>query len=707
MSRSIHAFMGLIFAPLLIVLALSGVVLAWHPLTISSPMEGSISDALRRIENLNGVYEIDKLERSPAGQLMLHHYRDGKLVKDHLDVTGIVPLKIASGVERTAKTLHREFFIGNKGRVLTGTLAAVMAVMCVTGFILMLRRSGGFGGLFKPAYGSGAGRTHALVGQLCILPLLVMALSGIWLCLSAFGIISDGAPRLGDIPSSTQVDALPLPSNLTVFERPLSDLKSLVFPIDADWFDVFVLETKAELIIIDQANGTVIDRRILPLPYRISQLMYKLHSGEGMRIWAGVLAICALAIPAFTVTGGLVWLKRPRKPVSEGVGELMIFVGSENGSTWEFAKSLFIVMKRAGEDVGIASLNAIGKMEKTTKRALILTSTYGNGDAPQNAGQALDQIKKLSCPIKFAVLGFGDRQFSSFCSYAFSIQRTFSELNHHEILPFDTINQKCPQAFSQWTEKLGHALCLPLTVPKIDVANKSRVMTVKDIRHYKDKAGRTSLIRLKPNGRKLRYSTGDLVQLAPRDGAEPRHYSIASPRRSQTLDLLVREHMQGHCSPILCRAERGSKIRLTHQKHSFRMPSSGPVVMIATGTGIAPFIGMISETKNRKITLFWGHRYIKNDFPFMNELACWQANKRVAFYPAFSNVTPAQRVQDLMRIHASIISDDIIGGEGTVMICGSLAAAHDIRAVLFEIFSTSSITPEDLKRQKRFLEDVY
>jgi sulfite reductase alpha subunit-like flavoprotein len=41
------------------------------------------------------------------------------------------------------------------------------------------------------------------------------------------------------------------------------------------------------------------------------------------------------------------------------------------------------------------------------------------------------------------------------------------------------------------------------------------------------------------------------------------------------------------------------------------------------------------------------------------------------------------------------------------MICGSQRAAHDIRAALSDVIAGSGTTLEDLKSQKRHLEDVY
>lgn len=77
-------------------------------------------------------------------------------------------------------------------------------------------------------------------------------------------------------------------------------------------------------------------------------------------------------------------------------------------------------------------------------------------------------------------------------------------------------------------------------------------------------------------------------------GGEGRDYSLAGSPSAQTLLLVVRRIAGGAVSPALADAAPGSLFDFTgpHGVFTFR-PSPRPVVLVATGIGIAPFLSMV------------------------------------------------------------------------------------------------------------------
>lgn len=709
MNRAVHGLFGVLLAPVLIAIALSGVVLAWQPLTAPSPFGGALSDLLKQIAAMPDVNEIDRLERGPDGAVRLHHYQGGTLVKQRLNALGQLTVEKTGIVESTAQTLHRELFAGRPGRLLVGAIAGVMTLLCITGLRLILRRAGGWRGLFRPAQGgggqvAGAGRLHALAGQFCVLPVAMLALTGLWMSLESFGVIQSDLPRLRGLPDSSKVAEIPAAESLAVFDRPVSDMRSLAFPFAGDWFDVFVLQTASERLIIDQGTGAVLETRPLPLAYRISRWIYRLHTGAGLRIWAGVLGLAALAIPVFAATGGVIWARR-RGSRSVSAREITIFVGSENGSTWDFARALAEAMGKAGLGVGLADLNRLRGESGRVQTALILTSTYGDGVGPHNGNRAVAEIPQIRGRLRYAVLGFGDRQFPDYCAYADAVDRALHRSAHERLMPLQKINQQSRQVFCDWVADLGKTLNLTLPDPQIKRAQKPLGMVLHASETFCDAKGTTAVLRFHPP-RRLRFQPGDLIEVLPKGDGAPRAYSIASAPGASCLDLVVREHESGLVSPWLTRLSPGDRIDILHKRSSFRKPATGPVVMMATGTGIAPFISMIAATRKQNLSLYWGLRHDCQAFPFREQLHQWQESGHLNFHPAFSVCNEQRRVPDLLRAHHVWLRASIEAG-ATTMICGSQHAARDIRAALSEILSGSGITLESLTRQKRHLEDVY
>ncbi len=706
MNRLVHGRIGVLLGPLMVVVALSGAVLAWRALVAPAPGQGSIGAMLAALEALENVTEIERIERKPTGEVIVHHYRDGSLVDQRLVGGRLEPVRTWGPFQETAQSLHRELFAGKAGRAAVGVTAGMMTLMCLTGLFLLVRRAGGWRALARPAKGAGPGRIHAFAAQAGLLPLMVVAATGVWMSLESFELIDAELPRLGKIPDSTRIEVAPAASGFAVFERPLDELVALTFPFPGDWFDVFVLQTGAERLVIDQANGAVLRRQPLPLAYRLSRLAYRLHSGEGLRLWAVIVGLSALAVPLFAATGGMLWWQRRAAPKQHAASAVTLFVGSENGTTWAFAHRLAESLKAAGQGVGFADLDKLAALGGKTRTALILTSTYGDGIAPANGGRVVDEVARIAPGLRYAVVGFGDRQFPGFCAHAERVDAALAAAGHRPLLPLFRIDQQSQQAFCDWAAQLGTALGLALDPPRLKRSDKTYLLTVREARRFEDPSGITAVLRFDVRP-KMRYRPGDLVEWLPADGSAPRSYSIASSAKSGGLDLVVREHRLGLCSPMLCALGRGDTVRMVHKRSGFRAPASGPLIMLATGTGIAPFIGMIAEAKGRRITLMWGLRNREDDFPFRQQILDWQRAGRIRFCPCFSNRSSGKRLPELIRAEAGPIRDDLTIHRGAVMICGSLAAAHDIRAALAEILPAGGPTLEDLQRQKRHLEDVY
>ena len=76
-------------------------------------------------------------------------------------------------------------------------------------------------------------------------------------------------------------------------------------------------------------------------------------------------------------------------------------------------------------------------------------------------------------------------------------------------------------------------------------------------------------------------------------GGEGRDYSLAGSPSAQTLLLVVRRIAGGAVSPALAAAVPGSLLELSGPRGVFTLkPSPRPVILVATGVGIAPFLSM-------------------------------------------------------------------------------------------------------------------
>jgi sulfite reductase (NADPH) flavoprotein alpha-component len=138
---------------------------------------------------------------------------------------------------------------------------------------------------------------------------------------------------------------------------------------------------------------------------------------------------------------------------------LLIGYASQGGQAQELAERSAGQLREAGLDVDVRSLNAIEPASLSQQsRALFIVSTYGEGEAPDNAARFEQRVLRSELDLSrtaFALLALGDRQYSQFCGFARHLD---SQLQHRGARPlFDRLEaDRCdPAVLRQWQQQLG------------------------------------------------------------------------------------------------------------------------------------------------------------------------------------------------------------------------------------------------------------
>lgn len=127
---------------------------------------------------------------------------------------------------------------------------------------------------------------------------------------------------------------------------------------------------------------------------------------------------------------------------------------------------------------------------------------------------------------------------------------------------------------------------------------------------YQDVAADIRILTIQlPKGTPFAYRPGQYVEIMVHGEFSPRHFSIANaPRADNTIDIHVR-NTGGAVSHFLC-----SEIREAHpvtlsnpMGNMYLRTHDRTIVMIAGGTGIAPFLAMIEQAGAiHPMHLYWG-----------------------------------------------------------------------------------------------------
>ena len=743
MLRQFHSLPGLIAALLLLVLSISGAILSVDPalerLATTLPASGQVSVAELAGRVAIHYPGVQQIQRTPSGALIVYYSNAGQPGADRIDpLSGQrIAAHVNSSFSRWVKDLHRSLLLDTPGRAAAGIAALCMLILSVSGMMLMARRLGGWRNLLHPLRGSLSQRLHAQVARFVVPGLLLSALTGMTMSAATFGFISDGMQNEPDFPATVSgALAAPVTGLRALQTVDMNDLRELVFPRPGDVNDFYSLRTAQGDGYVDQASGALLSYRAHDGVRSTYELIYQLHTGEGLW-WLGLsLGACALGVPLMSASGVLIWWQRRRdRPRITGnaaaqAADTVILVGSENNSTWGFASALHDALRQAGHVVHTAPMNQLVQQYRAAERIVILSSTYGDGAAPASANQFLARLSSLhaTSTLKakptFAVLGFGDRQFPQFCQFAKDVDAALLALGWLQLIPLDTIDRQSEQEFARWGRALGQALGQDLGLTHVPRRPPTQALQlVERIDYGVQVQAPTSVLRFAPvatqgNGIKRlfggnglpHFEAGDLVGILPPGSAVPRFYSLASGSRNGILEICVRKHQGGVCSGFLHGLQPGERIDGFILPNVHFRPASGraPVILIGAGTGIGPLAGFIrNNTGQHPMYLYWGGRDPASDFLYEPQLRDYLADHRLTqLHAAFSRVKDPAYVQDRISDDAVQLRQLIEQG-GQVLICGSRAMAQNVMQVFDLVLAPLNLTVNTLKAEGRYREDVY
>ncbi len=716
MYRRIHSILGLTFGLLLLVLAVSGAILSLDP-TMERMQAGSGGTTVAQLAaQVSAIHpQVERLDRLDNGVFLASVETLAGFEQIRIDPASGADLAVwqSSPTMRWIRNLHRSLQLGDVGRAVAGAGAATLAVLGLTGLVLLALALGGWRRLARRPRSTGANRWHAVIGRLVALTLTLSALTGLWMSLATFGLISDGQSDDPILPE-TVVQAVPAPVGTLagLKDVPVDELRRLTWPADAT--DVFGLRTTSGEGYVDPVKGELLGWQDISVTARLQNWIYAIHTGQGLW-WLGlVLGAGALAVPVLTVTGFRIWWKRrAARPCLKGTvsarrAEIVILVGSEGGTTWGFAATLARTLIASGRRVSLGEMNAIGPMP-AAKAVIMMSSTYGEGVAPVSAAQFLGRIAGVK-PVPAAVLGFGDSSFPQFCGFAKTVSTSLDRTGWPELLPLTLIDRQSSRNFAIWGKALGDVLG-----QELDLDHKLQLPALSTLRlsareDFEKGSERPAAI-LRFTGTALpRFEAGDLLGVMPKDSASPRFYSLASGHKEGFAEIAVRRVPNGLCSGLLHDLQCGDDIRaFIRPNPTFRVAQGkAPVIMIAAGCGIGPMVGFLRGMRSEpESSLYFGIRDPQSDFLYQSEtdamLADGRLTRRVI---AASRVMPRRYVQDALREDGADIARQIRAG-GQVLICGSTAMAHGVAEAFAEILRPLDLTVEGLKSDGRYFEDVY
>ena len=629
--------------------------------------------------------------------------------------------KVADLIEKPAiyqwmTNLHRSLFLKSTGRFFVGLFSFLLFLIAVSSIALIAKRQQGLRNFFQKIIKDDWWQySHVYLGRISLIPIVLVTLTGVYLSLLRFELIP--APMLSHQVDYDSLTAEPQlqPQQFPLFANTaINQITSVEFPFSEDVEDYYKLSLKDREVLVNQYTGALISELPYPFTTQLSALSISWHTGRSSVVWAVVLGISMFSIPYFIWSGFAMTLKRRSSRIKNRFKkdecEYIILVGSETGSTMGFATHFQQALIKAGKKAYLTELNRFEHF-KSMKHLVVFAATYGKGEAPANAAR----FKRLFTDetnhpqYHYAVVGFGSLAYADFCQYAYDIEALLKQdQGARALIPVFTINNRSWEAFKQWSTRYTELTDIPLEFDekKTGTTRKQKLFTILERTHGSND---TFLLRLKSEG--VRYKSGDLLAVYANDKTHERLYSIAKVAKNEIL-LSVKRHNLGLCSNHLNDIPVGTHIRGTLVRNkSFHFPKKAPeVLLISTGTGIAPFLGMLQYNHTQtKTSLYWGgHDALAFALyqPFLEEQQ--QAGRLHNIHRALSRQTDEKvYVQHLLERDAPYIAELLVKG-GVLMLCGSVSMQKEVIDLLQHLCEHYKLQPLSYYQNKgQLLMDCY
>ncbi|MGC3960818.1 MAG: sulfite reductase subunit alpha [Verrucomicrobiota bacterium] len=216
---------------------------------------------------------------------------------------------------------------------------------------------------------------------------------------------------------------------------------------------------------------------------------------------------------------------------------LLILFGSQTGSAEGLAKKLAKESESRGFMPRLAALNDFESAGlAAANKAVIISSTWGDGEPPDNAVNFWNWIKADSAPrlesLNFAVLGLGDKNYSDFCGASKKFDERLAALGAKRVAPRGECDVDYEGPAKSWIdglwdklgsaastngaatgatngkpveEKKGYGKSNPFPAKLLKNVLLNKAGSGKEVRHYE----------IALNGSGLTYEAGDALGVVP------------------------------------------------------------------------------------------------------------------------------------------------------------------------------------------------
>ncbi|ABM60981.1 PepSY domain-containing protein [Halorhodospira halophila] len=629
----LHRWITLALAPLFLVIILSGGLLALEPVVRDLAASPGAEEPIPLAELQRFLAEVDPQQRTRAltleqgGTAVLELSRAGERWHEAFDLeqrTSLGERAYGGAFFQTVRHLHKDLMLD---------LAVVVEVASYALILVLI--AGPW--LAWPRLRHSLTQWHTLIGWLTLPLLLLVSITGVLMALEL------GTPRLP--PVDRDAGRLAVGPVLQQLEA-------------TETTHVYRMERFERAAWTVEVDGTAGHRQLIVTAEGITPVdaypgwVAELHQGTWAGPWSGLInLLAALALLFLFISGVWLWARRwlGGRRRGDADADLLIAYASQTGTAAQLAAETARALRSGGARIEEAALSALEpKALDGYRYTLLIVSTCGDGDMPDTGRTFLAALESSSLNrTRFALLALGDSSYRHFCAAGESLRTSLRRAGAEEVLPMARADGAPEATWQLWLGEVAELVGVQPGQTKPIPADQPLQLTLRrreQLNDPNDPITQEVWGLTLESDTPLTYRPGDLLLVRPGEGEPARPYSIGStpldaPHRLElTVAVTSRTDARGKNRPgkasslLAQRLQLGETIATSLRTHRHMHPPDDPqqpIILIAAGCGIAPFIGFVAEraaqSQRGPVWLIFGNRRRHGDFFHAERLQRWQA----------------------------------------------------------------------------------
>ncbi|MCG5512896.1 PepSY domain-containing protein [Ectothiorhodospira shaposhnikovii] len=696
----LHRWLSLLLLPLFALIIVTGAILSFDPILDdlrSGPAAETPADAAALVRLLN---QVDPGQRArsvavEAGDVVLLEFRQQSRSQfmsfDLSTGEALEPRGEQGDFFNTIKHLHKDLLLN--AAIVVEIATYLMVLVIIVGPFLAWPR------LRRTLMG-----WHVVGGWVALPLVLMVSVTGILMSLHV------GTPQLPPLyPEDPRMGMAPA-IETAMATGDLSGVRE-VTRVKNSAAAVRGVDPAGEAVYVVSRHG-VIRQDSFP------GLVKSLHEGTWAGAWSGLLNLLAsVLLMGLMGTGLWSWARRirqGRRRSGDADADILVAHASQTGTAARLADLTRQALQAGGARVMHASLAGLTPVElKGFRQVFLIASTAGEGQVPEQARSFLKTLEGADLAgCRFSVLALGDRGYTHFCRGGEQLRAALLAAGGQETLPMVKVDGDPAADWRRWLDRVAALLGIGLgdvAVPRGDLPVR---LTLRERRQLNDPTDPDThevwSLRFE-SAAPLAFRPGDLLLVRPGAGEPARPYSIGSTPeddpRSILLTVALVTHREadgsqrlGKASGLLCRQlKEGDVLEGQWRAHpDFNPPEDPerPMIMLAAGCGIAPFIGFIAEQACRKSRrpawLIFGNRKRAGDFFHGEQLEAWHRDGYLHRLDAVFSRDPdgGGYVQDRLHGTADTLMDWVLDRDAVIYVCGNARTLGEgVRTALAQILA--------------------